>query len=364
MTPWARYQQALLHEDICFDPAQAAAVRHTQTLYDKLPASKANEKGFWRKIKQHLRPNSRFIPGLYLWGGVGRGKTYIINCFYDSLPFKEKQRTHFHRFMRQINAQLKQLKNITNPLEKVADNITAETSVLCLDEFHVSDITDAMLLSGLLKALFARNLVLVTTSNEGPDQLYQDGLQRKRFLPAIALIKHYTEVVHIDAGTDYRLRYLDKAEIYHAPLDEKAHAILATNFEHIAPNQETEASPLFIEGREIAAIRRADGVIWFDFQIICGPPRGPADYTEIARMFQTLLISDIPAMTDQDNDQAKRFMILVDELYNHNTKLIVTAATQPENLYSGERLAKPFRRTISRLEEMRTHDYLAKQHLP
>ena len=361
MTPWTRYQQALLCENFHFDPAQKATVHHTQALYDKLLAGKA--KNFWRKMKQRLGGEASFIPGLYLWGGVGRGKTYIIDCFYDSLPIKKKQRTHFHRFMRQIHTQLKQLQNITHPLEKVADNITTETRVLCLDEFHVSDITDAMLLGGLLKALFAKNLVLVTTSNEAPEQLYQDGLQRERFLPTIALIKQHTQVVHIDSGIDYRLRYLDKAEIYHAPLDEQAHAILATSFEYIAPNQE-EALPLFIEGREIITIRRADGVVWFDFQVICGPPRGPADYAEIARTFQTVLISDIPAMTDQNNDQAKRFMILVDELYNHNTKLIVTAATKPEYLYSGQRLAQSFRRTISRLEEMRTHDYLAQQHLP
>lgn len=311
-----------------------------------------------REIKQTLSKD--YIFG----GGVGRGKTYIIDSFYDSLPFKEKQRIHFHRFMQMVHAQLRNLNEVSDPLLTVADNIASETEVLCFDEFHVSDITDAMLLSGLLKALFERGVVLVTTSNEAPDQLYWDGLQRERFLPAIELIKEYTEVVNVDSGVDYRLRFLDKAEIYHSPLDDKAMASLGINFNHIAPNEVTEGLPIEIEGRMIQTIRHADGVVWFDFDAICDGPRGPADYIEIARLFQTVLISDIPIMDEMTNDKARRFMTLIDEFYDRNVKLIVTAAAKPSGLYCGKRLSKLFLRTISRLEEMHTHDYLAKQHIP
>jgi cell division protein ZapE len=206
--------------------------------------------------------------------------------------------------------------------------------------------------------------VLVTTSNEAPDQLYSDGLQRERFLPVIDLIKKYTDVVNIDSGVDYRLRFLDKAEIYHSPLDDKAMEMLGFNFNYIAPNEVTEGLPIEIEGRMIQTICHADGVVWFDFDAICDGPRGPADYIEIARLFQTVLISDIPVMDELTNDKARRFMTLIDEFYDHNVKLIVTAAENPSELYTGKRLAKPFLRTISRLEEMHTHDYLAKQHIP
>ncbi|MEE9551951.1 MAG: cell division protein ZapE, partial [Gammaproteobacteria bacterium] len=281
-----------------------------------------------------------------------------------SLPFPEKSRIHFHRFMQMVHQELKQLKNIENPLQKVADNISTRTWVLCFDEFHVSDITDAMLLSGLLEALFDRGVTLVTTSNEEPDQLYWDGLQRERFLPAIELIKKHTRVVNVDSGNDYRLRFLDKAEIYHCPLDEIATEMLCNNFEHIAPDEGMDDVALEIEGREIRTVRCADGVAWFEFTGICDGPRGSADYIELSRLYQTVLISNIPAMTDTDNDKAKRFMTLVDEFYDHNVKLILTAAVPPEDLYTGKRLTKAFKRTISRLQEMQTHDYLARQHLP
>jgi cell division protein ZapE len=364
MTPLQRYQADLLREDFHADAAQENAVRCTQHLFEKLLADGNNGDSFFEKIRQKFQKDkANFTKGLYFWGGVGRGKTYLIDSFYDSLPIKEKQRIHFHRFMQMVHKQLGNLKEVTDPLQVVADNIASETEVLCFDEFHVSDITDAMLLGGLLKALFERGVVLVTTSNEAPDQLYWDGLQRERFLPVIDLIKKYTEVVNVDSGVDYRLSYLDKAEIYHSPSDDKAIEMLEIYFDHIAPSEATQAMPVEIEGRTIETIRLADGVVWFDFDAICDGPRGPADYIEIARLFQTVLISEIPAMDEMTNDKAKRFMTLVDEFYDRNVKLIVTAEEQPSKLYTGKRLAKPFLRTISRLEEMHTHDYLAKQHL-
>ncbi|MCK5431706.1 MAG: AFG1 family ATPase [Gammaproteobacteria bacterium] len=365
MTPLERYQADLLREDFHADTAQENAVRLTQRLFDALLTDGNNGNSFLEKIRQNFQKDkTNFIKGLYFWGGVGRGKTYIIDSFYDSLPFKEKQRIHFHRFMQMVHAQLGNLKGVSDPLQIVADNIASETEVLCFDEFHVSDITDAMLLGGLLKALFERGVILVTTSNEAPDQLYWDGLQRQRFLPVIDLIKKYTEVVSMDSGVDYRLSYLDKAEIYHSPIDDKATARLEIYFNHIAPSEVMQDVPIEIEGRMIQTIRLSDGVVWFDFDAICDGPRGPADYIEIARLFQSVLISGLPVMDEMTNDKAKRFMILVDEFYDRNVKLIVTAEEEPSKLYTGKRLAKPFLRTISRLEEMHTHDYLAKQHLP
>lgn len=365
MTPLERYQADLLRDDFHADAAQENAVRHTQRLFDALLTDGNNGNSFLEKIRQNFQKDkTNFIKGLYFWGGVGGGKTYIIDSFYDSLPFNEKQRIHFHRFMQMVHVQLKNLNVVSDPLQVVADNIAAETEVLCFDEFHVSDITDAMLLGGLLKALFERGVILVATSNEAPDQLYWDGLQRERFLPAIDLIKKYTEVVNLDSGVDYRLRFLDKAEIYHFPLDDKATKLLEINFNHIAPSNVTEGLSIEIEGRMIQTIRHADGVVWFDFNNICEAPRGPADYIEIARLFQTVQISDIHVMDDMANDKAKRFMTLVDEFYDRNVNLIVTAEEEPSKLYTGKRLAKSFLRTISRLEEMHTHDYLAKQHIP
>lgn len=363
MTPLERYQADLLREDFHADAAQENAVCYTQKLYARLLADDSNTNNFFEKIRQKFQKDkSNFIKGLYFWGGVGRGKTYLIDCFYDSLPFKEKKRIHFYRFMQMVHAQLGQLKDVSDPLRMVADNMVSETKVLCFDEFHVSDITDAMLLGGLLKALFERGIVLVTTSNEAPDRLYWDGLQRERFLPVIELIKRYTTIVSVDSGIDYRLSYLDKAEIYHSPLDDKAKEMLAVNFNHIAANEITEGLSIEIEGRMIQTIRHATGVAWFDFNAICDGPRGAADYIEIARLFQTVVISDIPVMDEMMDDKARRFMTLIDEFYDRNVKLMASAAAKPSDLYTGKRLAKSFLRTMSRLEEMHTRDYLAKQH--
>ena len=364
MTPLERYQNDLLREGFSADPTQRAAVKHTQALYEMLLKEYEKNNGLVNRIKKRLQRRKKSpVKGLYFWGGVGRGKTYIADAFYHSLPFPEKTRIHFHRFMQMIHHELKQLKETEDPLQHVADKIISDTWVLCFDEFHVSDITDAMLLGGLLKALFDRGVILVTTSNEAPDQLYWDGLQRERFLSAIDLIKQHTLVVNIDSGVDYRLRFLDQAEIYHYPLDDKASAMLRKNFEYIAPDEGSDDVVLEIEGRSIKTVCCADGVVWFDFRDICDGPRGPADYIEIARMYQTVFISNVPVMEEVDNDRAKRFMTLVDEFYDRNVKLILTAASLPENLYAGKRLAKSFRRTVSRLQEMHTRNYLARQHL-
>lgn len=364
MTPWERYQLDLQQQEFTADTSQRVAVDHTQQLYDELLTEYKSVDSLLKKIKNtFLTRNRPLIKGLYFWGGVGRGKTYIVDSFYECLPFSEKKRIHFHRFMQMIHNELKLLKDQENPLLLIADKFSADTRVLCFDEFHVTDITDAMLLGGLLKALFEKGIVLVTTSNEAPDQLYSDGLQRDRFLPAIQLIKNNTHVVNVDSGIDYRLQFLDRAEIYHYPLDEMAERMLSENFSYIAPDTGRAGVVLEIENRPVNTVRCADGVVWFDFSEICEGPRGPADYIEIARQYQTVLISKVPVLEESDDDQARRFMTLVDEFYDRNVKLIITAADKPENLYTGKKLQKSFLRTISRLQEMRTHDYLAKQHL-
>lgn len=364
-TPILKYKQDLQDENISPDPSQKKAVLLLQKLFDDMLPEQPHEPTLLSKLKDFLGNKPQpVIKGIYFWGGVGRGKTYLVDSFYDCLPFDEKMRIHFHRFMQNVHRELKQLSNVENPLNIVADKLAQQTRVLCFDEFHVSDITDAMLLGGLLQALFERGVILVTTSNQPPEDLYKGGLQRERFLPAIALIKQHTRVMNLDSGIDYRLRFLDQAEIYHTPLDAAADSMLADSFQHMSPDAGQAKVLLDIEGRDIQTVQCGDGVVWFDFKALCDGPRGPGDYIEIARQFQTVLLANIPVMSDMENDMAKRFVTLIDEFYDRHVKLIATAAAEPDALYNGKRLAHEFERTVSRLQEMRTHDYLARQHLP
>ena len=368
--PYERYRKDLKREDFHHDPAQEQAIRRLQRLYDALLAEPApapkKKAGLLARLTNRgkTEETTRPVRGLYLWGGVGRGKTYMVDTFYDALPIKAKERIHFHRFMRKVHTELRELKDQQDPLKIVARRFAEQARVICLDEFFVSDITDAMLLSGLLQALFDRGVTLVTTSNIPPDELYKDGLQRARFLPAIELIKEHLEILHIDDGIDYRLRYLEKAEIYHSPLDDKAERILSDTFEHLAPEPGKTNVPLEIEGRPIPTRHLADGVVWFEFKAICDGPRSQLDYIEIARLFHTVLISNIPIMDWQLENQARRFLNLVEEFYDHNVKLIVSAAATPEAIYQGNKLQFEYQRTVSRLHEMQSHDYLARRHLP
>ncbi len=364
MTPLQRYQRDLDSGKLSADPAQRRAVQHTQDLFHALEAMTQPGPGFFKGLLGALagnRPAS--VRGIYLWGDVGRGKTYIVDMFYDCLRFKQKRRIHFHRFMQLVHDELGQLSNVAAPLRIVAEKFARDTKVLCFDEFHVADITDAMLLGGLLKAMFERGLILVATSNEHPDRLYWDGLQRERFLPAIALLKTHTAVVHLASGPDYRLRYLKKAKIYHYPLDAAAAQTLHTHYVRIAAERGRSNSTIEIAGRKIPVVRFVDGVVWFDFYAICAGPRGAADYIEIARQYQTVLIANVPRFGEGADDLAKRFMTLVDEFYDRNVKLILSAACAAEELYPGGRLAAPFRRTVSRLLEMQSYDYLARRHI-
>ena len=367
--PYQRYRKDLQREDFYHDPAQERAIQSLQRIYDELmtarepPPAKAKLLGRLFKRGQPESPQKP-VRGLYLWGGVGRGKTYLVDTFFDALPSERKQRIHFHNFMHQVHGALGKLKDQQYPLTIVARQFAEKARVICLDEFFVSDITDAMLLYGLLKELFASGVTLVTTSNIPPDELYKDGLQRARFIPAIALLKEHLEILNVDGGIDYRLRYLEKAEIYHCPLDERAESILNDAFEHISPEPGHSGGALEVEGRLIPTRRQADGIVWFDFKAICDGPRSQADYIEIARCFHTVLISNIPIMDWQMENQARRFLNLVDAFYDRSVKLIVSAVAPATELYRGQKLQFEFQRTVSRLQEMQSHDYLAREHLP
>lgn len=304
------------------------------------------------------------VRGLYVWGTVGRGKTMLMDRFYEQLDVPYKMRSHFHRFMHQVHNELKQLKSLENPLEEVAERLAQEARVICFDEFFVNDIADAMILGTLFEALFRRGVTLVTTSNVPPEQLYRDGLQRQRFLPAIALLQTHTRVLELGAGVDYRLRVLEQAEIYHHPLDAEADTNLDKYFRAIAPDEARQDVPLALNERQVTARALADGVVWFDFQAICGGPRSQDDYIELARCYQTVMVSGIPQFTRNNEDEARRFIALVDEFYDRNVKLIVSAASALEELYQGKKLEFEFQRTCSRLREMQSHDFLARPHLP
>ncbi|MGB2681119.1 MAG: cell division protein ZapE [Candidatus Competibacter sp.] len=370
--PYERYRRDLQQEGFQHDPAQERAVQALQKIYDRLlarpaPPPEPKKTGLFARLagrdKQDAAPPST-VRGLYLWGGVGRGKTYLVDTFADALPLERKQRIHFHSFMRSVHAELKDLKNQQDPLKSVARRFAEKARVICLDEFFVADITDAMLLDGLLRELFANGVTLITTSNLPPDDLYKNGLQRARFLPAIELIKQHLDVLNVDGGVDYRLRYLEKAEIYHYPLDDRAEQILNDLFDHIAPEPGHRGGDLEIEGRFIPTLREADGIVWFSFRAICDGPRGTADYIEIARCFHTVLVSNVPVMDWQMENQARRFINLVDEFYDRGVKLALSAAAPLLELYRGEKLRFEFQRTLSRLQEMQSHEYLERPHLP
>ena len=304
------------------------------------------------------------VRGAYLWGGVGRGKTFMMDLFFENLPFSKKLRYHFHRLMYHMHSDFKKLKNYENPVEIVADGLADKARVICFDEFFVSDIADAMLLGKLLDALFRRGVTLVATSNIPPDKLYHDGLQRQQFLPAIALIKQNTEIINVTGDADYRLRVLEQAEIYHSPLDDKANRNLKDYFIRIAPEAGTTGQMIEVLGRNILTCKRADGIAWFAFADLCDGPRSQDDYIEIARSFQTVILSDVPLLDELKENQARRFIALVDEFYDRRVKLIISAAAPIEDIYSGARLQREFERTQSRLLEMQSMAYLAAPHVP
>jgi len=365
VTPVEQYIACLALPGFVDDPAQRDAVARLDELHSRLLAARTDEASLARRLKSRFVGDRREpIKGLYLWGGVGRGKTFLMDLFYECLPFPEKLRTHFHRFMHRVHRDLARVAGRTNPLELVAEELALEARVLCFDEFFVSDIGDAMILGELLMHLFERGVTLVATSNVPPHALYENGLQRRRFLPAIDALVRNAEVFNLDGGTDHRLRLLEQAETYHEPLDQRAEELLAERFATLVPDHSSveEETELEIEGRPIRCRRCADDVAWFDFAALCDGPRSQNDYIELARLYHAVLISDIPIFTVKTEDQARRFISLVDEFYDHNVKLIVSAAAPVETIYRGERVAFEFERTRSRLLEMRSHEYLSRTH--
>jgi len=365
-TPTERYQHDLMQQGFVADAAQAKAVEHTQRLFDELLDLPAPKHSWWQKLLKNSSSVTQ-VQGLYFWGGVGRGKTYLVDNFYACLPFEQKQRVHFHHFMRNTHEALKKMQQQRDPLPQIAHKLAQKTRVLCLDEFHVSDITDAMILSGLLHALFEAGVVLIATSNRPPDDLYKSGLQRERFLPAIALLKQHLEVVQLDFGVDYRLRALEQAPVYFHPLDDHAEQALAQHFQRLSPDAGEVGKVLEINGREIPTVRCGDGVVWLDFRVLCNIPRAVNDYIELAKCFNTVLLSHVPQMFEEnegDDDFARRLIELVDEFYDRNVKLIISASVAPEALYqgSGSQVTFAFQRTVSRLQEMRSHEYLQRAH--
>lgn len=357
--PSARYAAGVARGEWSDDPAQHPALRELDRLHDAL-AAPVPRKGLLDRV--FGKPQAAAPQGLYLWGGVGRGKTFLIDLFYAGLPIAEKRRTHFHRFMRDVHERLRAHAGERDPLAIIAREWRAQLRVLVLDEFFVSDIGDAMLLGRLLERLFDEGVALVTSSNAAPGDLYKDGLQRARFLPAIALIERHCTVVHLISDHDYRLRALVRSPVYRAPLDGDSDTWLHERWHALRGDDDHRDAGIVVDGRRIAVRSRTQGMAWFDFAALCEGPRGSADYIEIATEFHTVLLGGIPVFDARRDDAARRFVTLIDELYDRHVNLVCTADAAPMALYRGERLASAFERTASRLIEMQGEDYLAAEH--
>jgi cell division protein ZapE len=347
------YEQALSQRGFIPDEAQQRAVDQLQKTYDEWVDYKAQRS---HTLLRLINPPD--VPrGVYMWGGVGRGKSFLMDSFYSVVPVRRKTRVHFHEFMRSVHRELDDLKKIADPLDDVAKRIADRYRLICFDEFHVSDIADAMILYNLFKALFRNGVSFIITSNFEPDTLYPDGLHRDRMLPTIALLKEKLLILNVDGGNDYRKRVLQQVDAYLTPLGAKADRALQTAFERIAETADDDPS-VFIEEREIKALRRAGGVIWFDFATLCGGPRSQNDYLEIASRFHTVILSDIPAMSASMGSEARRFIWLIDVLYDHKIKLLVSAAVPIDALYTTGALLNEFQRAMSRLVEMQSVEYM------
>lgn len=347
------YDHALKQRGYQSDPAQQRAIDRLQQAYVAWVGFKSQRSSAFKRLI-----NRADVPrGVYLWGGVGRGKSFLMDSFYSVVPVVRKTRLHFHEFMRDVHRQLDQLKGIANPLDEVARRIAKKYRLICFDEFHVSDIADAMILYNLLKGLFDNGVSFVMTSNYLPDTLYPDGLHRDRMMPTIALLKERLDIMNIDAGIDYRRRALEQVKIYHTPLNAKTDSILRASFASVAESADEDLR-VHIEAREIRALRRAGTAIWFDFATLCGGPRSQNDYLEIASRFHTVILSDIPRMSAAMSSQARRFTWLIDVFYDHKIKLIMSAEVAPEALYTDGMLANEFQRTVSRIIEMQSREYM------
>ena len=342
------------------DAAQMTAANALQALYTNLLAFKVNRKSTFKRLLSPPKPPK----GVYFWGGVGRGKSFLMDCFFESVPYRRKRRIHFHAFMQQIHRDLDKYKGEPDPMLKVAEQVAKDVRLLCFDEFHVSDIADAMILGRLMDGLLAQGVIVVMTSNYPPDLLYPNGLHRESFLPTIALLKKHLDVFEVEAGIDYRLRALEQVEIYHYPADDAAEKKMLEYFRMVAGEDGKKGGHIEVLGRNIDTVRRGHGVIWFDFHTLCGGPRSQNDYLEISRGYHTVLLSQIPKMTQHQASEARRFTWLVDVFYDHKVKLIATADCAAEDLYTEGTQASEFKRTVSRMTEMNSKEYLALPHIP
>jgi cell division protein ZapE len=364
LSPLQRYRRDVASGALLADPAQESVMCQLDDLCSRLLARAAEQNTVWARARRVMGRPAAPERGLYIWGGVGRGKTHLVDMFYDSLALERKLRVHFHRFMQRVHSALTQHSGAKNPLEAVADEIADEALVLCFDEFFVSDIGDAMILGGLIDALFRRGVTLVATSNIPPLDLYRDGLQRSRFLPAIALLEQHLTVTQLEAATDYRFRTLQRADLWHVPHDGAASAALSEYFLSLTGQEAGDPKTVDINQRAVNLLADAPGVAWATFSTLCEEPRSAVDYVEMAREYHTVLIEQIPLLDRDKEDAARRFINLVDEFYDRNVKLIATAVQPPETLYDGSRLRFEFDRTVSRLQEMRTQEYLKAEHRP
>jgi len=363
LTPYALYQSDIEQGRIVSDPQQLEVLRLLQPIYQHFFDKHQQSKTLWGKIKSKLLPVSKAsCKGLYIWGGVGIGKTYLMDLFFESLPTQRKYRTHFHQFMYRVHQDLAKLQGKSNPLTIIARTFSLHADVLCFDEFFVNDIADAMLLGNLLQVLLERGVCLLTTSNIPPELLYRDGLQRARFLPAIELIKQYTKIHHLSSKQDYRLRTLKRLGVYFTPLDETAQRSMQQCFATFSMHCTSKNHTLHISGRDISTLGVTETVVWFDFSVICASPRSQTDYLEIAQTFSTVLISAVPRFTEHDCNAITYFIHLIDIFYDNRVKLIVSAAVSIEQLYHQGKKKFEFQRARSRLLEMQSDEYWHRKH--
>ncbi|NLS12317.1 cell division protein ZapE [Vibrio sp. SM6] len=366
MTLLEKYQQDIQTSGFQYDKVQAQAIERLERLQRELTNyqdTPAPSRSLWQRVTGQSVEPTPAPKGIYFWGGVGRGKTYMMDLFFDALETPRKQRLHFHYFMYHVHQSLDELNDTVDPLDVVAAQFKQRVDVLCFDEFFVSDITDAMILATLVKALFAQGIVLVATSNIEPRGLYRNGLQRARFVPAIDLIEQHCEIMNIDSGIDYRLRTLAQAEIYHYPLDTAARQNLEQYYHQLVNQEHSVTKSIAIQRREIEVIAAGDGVLFASFKQLCQSARSANDYIEMARVYHTVLLADVTVMDSKEESAARRFIALVDEFYERNVTLIMSAEVALASLYQGQQLTFEFERCCSRLIEMQSHDYLAREHL-
>lgn len=352
MTPKTIYQQKLDNQEISFDAQQAVIIDKLDEIFDRLIKNHETKASWLNKWRQ-----KKIVKGLYLWGSVGIGKTFMMDCFYDALPMK-KMRTHFHRFMRSVHDDLTAIQGVKNPLRAIAKKISTNATVICFDEFLVTNIADAMILSELFQGLFDEGITLITSSNTAPDLLYKDGLQRERFLPAIELIKTYTEVIHLHTLKDYRKQHIQQAGVYYHPMNDETLKHMESCFTHFSRGAANSSEPIEICNREIPIINQAGSVIWFDFDAICEKPRSQRDYLEIVKKYHTMLVSNLRYIKPAEKGLIRSFIHLVDILYDSHCRLIISSQVEIDKIYTAGDAIEPYQRTYSRLIEMQSENYV------